>query len=443
MNVRKVVLISPPFSSQLLPTLELACAFLAEGVEATVACSDSFKGKIMSRGVRFQRLVTSSNINTGIAQKTDQPEEERRRLDAFLEATKKGPIETLLVQTRDRKLDMLHDPEGIRDQVRRIQDTERPDLWVSNQLSYGSTLALYCLGLPFVSLCLPHPYTVPDGKKIYGVPSAWPERFRIEPEKLSELHKRARKAEEEFTAEFNRVIERHDSPLSSVENAFSLTSEIAILFNYPDFGSTGQKRSLPSRIFMGCCFHEEPLDERYREMLLQHISFGPKILIVMGTFLSYRDDVIGRCIRGCKKEFPESLVIAGCGARAQRLKKLDYEGLVVEEFVPQKALLPHVDIVIHHGGSNSFTEALFYGRPMVILPFSSDQFDIARDAELHGIGTVLPPNSFDSGDFRKALRTVASTGYNDALSRWSNHVRSRGPGYAVRKLLSSLSPSAD
>jgi len=443
MNVRKVVLISPPFSSQLLPTLELACAFLAEGVEATVACSDDFKEKIRSRGVRFQRLVTSSNINTGIAQKTDQPDEERRRLDIFLEATKKGPIETLLVQTRDRMLDMLHDPEGIRDQVRRIRDLVRPDLWVSNQLSYGSTLALYCLGLPFISLCLPHPHTVPGGKKIYGVPSTWPEVFEIEPEKLNELHKRAREVEKGFTAEFNEVIERYDAALSSVENAFDLSSEIAILFNYPDFGPIGLKRSNPRRIFMGYCFHEEPLDERYREVLSQHASFGPKILIVMGTFLSYRDDVIERCIRGCKEEFPESLVVVGCGVGAKRLKRLPYEGLIAEEFVPQKALLPHVDLVIHHGGSNSFTEALFYSRPMVILPFSSDQFDIARDTEVHGIGTVLPPNSFSTGDFRKALRTAFSAKYKDALSRWSEHIRNRGPRYAVKKLLSSVSPSAD
>ncbi|MBN2325061.1 MAG: hypothetical protein JXQ30_15135 [Spirochaetes bacterium] len=54
-------------------------------------------------------------------------------------------------------------------------------------------------------------------------------------------------------------------------------------------------------------------------------------------------------------------------------------GFIAREFVPQKALMPYADVVVHHGGSNSFSEALCCSTSMVLLPFSSDQFDIARD----------------------------------------------------------------
>ncbi len=35
---------------------------------------------------------------------------------------------------------------------------------------------------------------------------------------------------------------------------------------------------------------------------------------------------------------------------------------------PQPSVIPQVDAVIHHGGNNSFTECLYFGRPALILP---------------------------------------------------------------------------
>lgn len=436
MSIKLVVLISPPFSSQMLATIELATAFRAEGVEAYVASSESFRERVEERGLGFVRLVTSSNTNTKVARKTRQPVEDKKRLDDFLAATKRGPLDALLVQTRDRKRDMLYDPEGTIDAVRRIQEKLKPGLWVSNQLSYASTLALYCLGLPFVSLCLPHPGTVHSGTKVYGVPSAWPKKFEIDAVELGKLRAVAREVEREFTAEFNRIIARFPRSPGPVRNALSLTSPYAVLFNYPDFKAARTLPGGPFRIFMGHCFREEALDGPHRKLLETSGSRRPRILIVFGTFLSDRDEVIERCVTSCKLFFPGSLVIAGCGVHAERIGRLPYEGLMAEEFVPQKALMPHIDLIVHHGGSNSFSEALYYEVPMVILPFSSDQFDIALDAERHGIGAALPPNTFRTEEMGQALQTALHLKHDGGLRRWGRQLKGRGPLYAVRRLLS-------
>jgi UDP:flavonoid glycosyltransferase YjiC (YdhE family) len=49
-----------------------------------------------------------------------------------------------------------------------------------------------------------------------------------------------------------------------------------------------------------------------------------------------------------------------------------------EAFLPQTRVLPLVDLLIGHGGNNTFVEALHYGVPMLLNPFFGDQPDNAQ-----------------------------------------------------------------
>lgn len=62
----------------------------------------------------------------------------------------------------------------------------------------------------------------------------------------------------------------------------------------------------------------------------------------------------------------------------------------LESWYPQPAVIPHVDLFIHHGGNNSFNEALYFGKPALIMPFCWDGLDNAARIHDTGYGEQLP-----------------------------------------------------
>jgi UDP:flavonoid glycosyltransferase YjiC (YdhE family) len=76
----------------------------------------------------------------------------------------------------------------------------------------------------------------------------------------------------------------------------------------------------------------------------------------------------------------------------------------------QTSIIPACDLVITHGGNNTTTEALHFGKPMIVLPLFWDQFDNAqRMAEL-GFGVRLPTYDFEDHELRDAVARLLVDG---------------------------------
>ncbi|MGW1139712.1 glycosyltransferase [Streptomyces zhihengii] len=433
----RVVVVSPPFASHATPLSVLATALAAEGADVFFACAPEFAGLARGDGVAFVPLTVTRNANTGVAEATRQPAEEAARLGEFLEATRAGAVPTLLTQARHRRADMLADPEGVLSALRGLHERLRPHWYVTDQLGFAVTLALHCMGVPYATFCPGHPGYLPaDSDAYFGVPYDWPASLRPSPADAGLLLAAARRNDTAFTEAFQDFARRHAPSAPAPGRAFALCSPHAVVHAYPEFSWLPAPPPGPVRLFADhLAAPPAPLDAAWSARLDALRRHARRIVLVaFGTFLSARDDVLRAVTEGVLGGMPDTAVIVAAGERAGALADLAGDRAVVVPSVPQQALLEHVDVMVHHGGGNSFTECLRAGVPALVLPFSSDQFAVARDAECSGTGVVADPNALPASAV-PALLAALSGDARDHTAWFAARLRTRGPRWAAGELL--------
>ncbi|MFE2722631.1 glycosyltransferase [Kitasatospora sp. NPDC059327] len=444
----RVVVISPPFRSHATPLSVLGAALRDAGADVTLACAPAFTDLAERHGLEFAPLTVTRNANHGIAQRTAQADGEAERLREFLEATREGAVATLLTQARHRRADMLTDPDRILAQVRALDASTRPDWYLVDQLSYPVTLAMHCLRLPYATFCPGHPSYIPAGPDaFFGLPYAWPDTLRPHPHALARLRTATAVNDRAFTEVFRDVAGRQASEVPLPERAFALCSPHAVVFNYPELPWLPAAPAGPAAIYAGHCTLRSGapgLDEFWRATVARLTSGGrPLVLIAFGTFLSARHDVL-RTVTEAVLERTRASVVVAAGDRVEdlvrdpRLAAVPSDRLCVAEAVPQRELLARAAAMVHHGGNNSFTECLTAGVPMLVLPFSSDQFAIAHDLERAGLGVCLDPNTLEVESVGAAVGGLlaGATGVHEARRA---EVLAAGPHFAAERLTRVMS----
>ncbi len=396
-----LLVISPDYASHLLPLVSLATAWRDNGHRVVVASGPATGAIVRDAGFDRIDLPLGRGSNAGVMRADEQPTDESASLRGFFDATKRGMVPTLVYQARERLTDLMWDPVGRARRTLDAVDEAAPDAILVDHLAFSARLALRSADLPYGGGVLGHPTALPVQNEVYGLPPAWPSALHPDVGELAALRTLCEEVSQRFTAQWNAAAaelgSRHDSA-----DAFAEHGE-RVLYNYPAALAEGDGRMLPPHTFLGSTPRTERVDDDVAAWLG---SDEPFAYVSFGSFLSVRADVLVRVVAALRRLGMRAAVATGA-TPAEQLGPVP-DGWLVREYLPQVRLLADAAVAVTHGGNNSVTEALGHGVPLVVLPFSTDQFAGAAAVERTGVGVALDPNTADAASLADALAATVS-----------------------------------
>lgn len=97
----------------------------------------------------------------------------------------------------------------------------------------------------------------------------------------------------------------------------------------------------------------------------------------------------------------------------------------LDAWYPQPAVIPNIDLFIHHGGNNSFNEALYFGKPALIMPFCWDGLDNAARIHDTGFGEQLPRYNWTDTELAATIaRLLTDQAMHARLAQVATHMQS-------------------
>ncbi|HEX3325763.1 MAG TPA: nucleotide disphospho-sugar-binding domain-containing protein [Actinomycetota bacterium] len=147
---------------------------------------------------------------------------------------------------------------------------------------------------------------------------------------------------------------------------------------------------------------------------------GALVYLSLGSLGSADVDLMKRLIE-VLAETPYRYIVSK-GPRAAEFELAD--NMWGEARLPQTNIIPLTDLVITHGGNNTTTEALHFGKPMVVLPLFWDQYDNAQRVQEVGCGVRLDTYRFAERELTDALdRLLADTAMRRRMEDGATRIR--------------------
>jgi MGT family glycosyltransferase len=263
------------------------------------------------------------------------------------------------------------------DRLLEIVDELQPDLVVEDNVV--SFPALLSSGRPWARIASCNPAEIKD-PAVPPVFSGLPSDDRSGWEPFWEAY---RDAHRELHASFSEFCTERGAPPLPADD-FIHESEWLNLYLYPD--EVDYPRAQP----LGPTWHNLQTSVRTTDPAWELPPAlaereGPLVYLSLGS-LSSADVELMRKLVAELAEAPYRIVVSK-GPQHTEIELA--ENMAGEEFLPQTEVLPKVDLVITHGGNNTVTECLHFGKPMVVLPIFWDQHDNAQRIDETGFGARL------------------------------------------------------
>jgi zeaxanthin glucosyltransferase len=393
-----LLVISPEYASHYGPLSVLAGDARDKGDRVVIATGPSLRSRVEADGFEWRLLRLGAGSNNGAV--AGGPGIQR-----FIAATRTGPLATIRRQAVDRERDLLWNPEQVAVEIGALCADLDPDEVLVDHVSFGSTLAMHATGRPYVTLVPGHPSQLPVGSERYGIPARWPSCLVPDRVELAEVERLVDRVTDAFTDRWNAALAAVAPRRRPVDDAFRVHGGRVLYNSVAEFHAPERDELLPrDHHFVGPLVRTEELPDSLRSWL-DRSDERPYVYVALGTFLSYRSDVLARIAEALRNVGARAAIAIGSTA-SHELGPIP-DDWIVSPTLPQVAMLRGADVSIHHGGNNSVQESLAAGVRQLVLPMSTDQFSNAADLERAGAALVASPNDATGADLAAMIHAVA------------------------------------
>ena len=135
------------------------------------------------------------------------------------------------------------------------------------------------------------------------------------------------------------------------------------------------------------------------------VNDGPLVYVSFGSLGAIDTDLISRMI-SVFSAIPARFFVNVGGFLEYYTKVPD--NVYLGSWFPQPSIVEQADLFIHHGGNNSFCEALYFGVPSLVMPYCWDGHDNAARAAETATGIHMNRSKWDDAELATAMTMLFS-----------------------------------
>ncbi|AZV19144.1 glycosyltransferase [Mesorhizobium sp. M7A.F.Ce.TU.012.03.2.1] len=363
----------------------IAQALRAKGARPVFICHAGFSGVFADYGFQEYQLPTDEPLSDSERQSYWQAFV-RRHLPHF-RLSPIDQLETYVAPTWQAIVDTAVNAEA---PLRQLLARLKPDAVVLDNVIMFPAIA--AAGCPWVRVVSCAETELPDAEVppyLSGLGADDPQRAAFEARYLS--------ASAPAHDRFNRF--RADAGLTPLPKGLFLeTSPDLNLLLTPSIVRRERAEPLDPDRFVyleGCVRSEGPF-----EVPVFPRNGGPLVYVSFGSLGAMDVGLIERML-GVFDRLPARFIVNVGGLRDAYRAVPD--NVYLDAWFPQPSVVAKSDLFIHHGGNNSFCEALRFGVPSLIMPYCWDGHDNARRAGETGVGDHIGRDAWTEGVLEKAI----------------------------------------
>lgn len=267
-------------------------------------------------------------------------------------------------------------------QLIEIAQTWRPDLLIREAAEYGTVIAAEHLGLPHAVVAFA---TAIRGMAMF---------------------------ERDAAAQLDPI--RQEWGLDPDPTLAALYRYLYLVYSPPGFslqevGEPGEPGAIPATThFIRTDVFDQGGEERLPDWVA-HLPAQPTVYVTLGTEVNKEPElypsVMQTIITGLR-DVPINLIVTLGRDKDPADFGPQPANVHIERYIPQSLLLPHCDLMVMHGGSNSILAALDIALPLVVVPLIADQFFNARVVHRLRLGQVVDREQLTPASIRAAVEEV-------------------------------------